>query len=149
MQRGSDERQYCSPLINLPVCSFSRSKIYPEYHTSKDNLKIISQKGLQESLEVFKNIIDAFELGLTPKTKIFCEPNLGKRGLYPTLSKKDLQNTTVQNRTNLIAYSDGTNNIFKISKILNLDLQILLEEYKGLKKEKFFSRMSSPLNQEI
>ena len=67
----------------------------------------------------------------------FCEPNLGKRGLYPTLSKKDsYQNTTVQNRTNLIAYSDGTNNIFKISKILNLDLQILLEEYKGLKKEK-------------
>ena len=137
LQRGSDERQYCSPLVNLPVCSFSRSKTYPEYHTSKDNLKIISQKGLQESLEVFKNIIDAFELGLTPKTKIFCEPNLGKRGLYPTLSKKDsYENTTVQNRSNLISYSNGINNIFKISKILNLELQILLEEYRRLKKEK-------------
>ena len=29
------------------------------------------------------NIIDAFELGLYPKIKVICEPQLGKRGLYP------------------------------------------------------------------
>ena len=59
LKRGSDERQYCSPGIDLPICTFSKSKFgeYPEYHTSDDNLNIVSEKGLKESLEVFKNII--------------------------------------------------------------------------------------------
>ena len=45
MERGSDERQYCSPGIDLPVCAFSRSKSYKEYHTNKDDFKVVTQKG--------------------------------------------------------------------------------------------------------
>ena len=44
LERGSDERQYCSPLINLPVCSFSKSKDYPEYHTNMDNFNVVTEK---------------------------------------------------------------------------------------------------------
>ena len=144
LNRGSDERQYCSPLVNLPVCCFSRSKYYPEYHTDKDNLNFISQKGLSESLEIFQNIIDAFEIGLYPKTRIFCEPNLSKRNLYPSLSQKNSthgnnMSEELKIRWNLIAYANGKNSIFFIGKLLKVKLRDLLEEYKRLKKEKIIS----------
>jgi len=112
LNRGSDERQYCAPGIDLPLCRFSRSKEYPEYHTNKDDFNVVTQKGLMESLEVFTNIIDAFELGLYPKTKIICEPNLGKRNLYPTLSQKGVYDDKVITRNDLIAYSNGKRNVF-------------------------------------
>ena len=130
--------------MNLPVCCFSRSKYYPEYHTDKDNLNLISQKGLSQSLEVFEDIIDAFELGLYPKTKIFCEPNLGKRGLYPLLSKKNSvdrnsMSEELRIRWHFIAYANGSNSIFFIAEVLKVKLRDLLEEYKRLKKEKIIS----------
>ena len=135
LERASDERQYCSPLINLPVCSFSKSKNYPEYHTNLDNFKVVTEKGLQESFNVFKNIVDAMEIGLYPKTKINCEPNLGKRHLYPTLSQKGIYNSEIKNRMNLIAYSNGSNDIFKISNLLNENLETICKEYKILQSK--------------
>ena len=136
LDRGSDERQYCAAKVDLPLSSFSRSKVYPEYHTSKDNFKVVTQKGLEGSLNVMKNIIDAFELGLYPETKIFCEPNLGKRGLYPLISKKNNRNDEINLRMNLIAYADGEKNLFEIANILNKSLSQVCNEYKLLKKNR-------------
>ena len=139
LQRASDERQYCSPGIDLPLCSFSRSLDYKEYHTNKDNLKIISQKRLEESLDVLKNIIIALELGLYPKTKILCEPNMGKRGLYPLISKKNTHNDELKLRMDLISYSDGMRNIFEISNLIKQPLSQIIKEYKNLKDHKIIS----------
>ena len=63
MDRGSDERQYCAPGIDLPICGFSRTKYgeYKEYHTSEDNLNFVSKKGLKDSFEVLKSIVESFE----------------------------------------------------------------------------------------
>jgi len=144
LHRGSDERQYCAPGIDLPVCGFSRSKFgeYKEYHTSADNLDITSEKSLQNSLSILISIVDAFESELTPITKIKGEPQLSKYNLYPTTSQKgtkkkgSFSKQEFINRCNVIAYSDGKKNIFEISKITNIPLKDLIKEIKILKENK-------------
>ena len=135
LDRTSDERQYCSPNVDLPVSTFSRSKYFPEYHTDKDNFNIVTQKGLDDSLKVFTNIIDCFETSLFPKSHFFCEPNLGKRNLYPTISQKGNYDD-IRLRMNLLALSDGKTNIFKISKKINKPLGEVYAELKILKDNK-------------
>lgn len=123
LQRGSDERQYCAPGVDLPVCSVMRSKYgeYPEYHTSLDNLDFISPEGLAGGFEVMKKIILAIEANFTPKVTVLCEPQLGKRGLYPTISTKS-SGTEVRDMINAITYSDGTNDLIDIAEIINVDV---------------------------
>jgi aminopeptidase-like protein len=82
---GYDERQYCSPGINLPVGCFMRTPNgrYPQYHTSADDLTLVTSTALGESLLELLKIIQVFEengryINLLPK----CEPQLGRRGLY-------------------------------------------------------------------
>tara|TARA_B000000475_G_scaffold103649_1_gene84098 strand:+ start:10014 stop:11264 length:1251 start_codon:yes stop_codon:yes gene_type:complete len=124
LSRGSDERQYCSPLVNIPLTGYCRSKYgtFPEYHTSLDNLNLVTKKGMEQSFSVFKSIIDAFELGLYPKTKIYCEPKLDKINLYPTTSTKNNNKKYAKKILNLISYSNGKRNIFEISKILKINI---------------------------
>ena len=138
LERGSDERQYCSPGIDLPVCGFCRSKYgeYPEYHTDRDNFNVVTQKGLEDSFNVIKNIINAFEIGLFPKTRTLGEPQLSKRNLYPEISKRGNIDAETKNRLNILAYSDGKTNIFDICKKINLPLGQALLNVKNLKKFK-------------
>jgi len=82
---GYDERQYCSPGINLAVGRLSRTPhgTFPEYHTSADNLEFVHADKLGESFAVCLEILSLIEnnktfVNLSPK----CEPQLGKRGLY-------------------------------------------------------------------
>ena len=109
LDRGSDERQYCAPGIDLPFAVFSRSKFgeYPEYHTSLDNLDIISPSGLAGSYSVMIKVLRSLELNKKYKAAVLGEPQLGKRGLYPTLSIKG-NNEAVQSQSNLLAYADGS-----------------------------------------
>lgn len=134
LQRGSDERQYCSPGIDLPFITFMRSKFgeYKEYHTSADNLDFISEKGMKDSLKCLTQIVDALETCLMPKVNVMCEPQLGKRGLYPTTSELINGRHPAQTRSDILAYADGTINIFNLAKYLELDLRIITNELKEL-----------------
>ncbi len=136
LDRGSDERQYCSPGVDLPVCTFCRSKFgtFPEYHSSSDNFNLVTCKGLQDSFKVLKTIVDSFEIGLIPKLKTFCEPNLGSRGLYPTLSKADEYGHIGKLRLDILSFCDTKKNLFQISKKLDIKLSFLLEQIKLFKK---------------
>lgn len=116
LDRGSDERQYNAPGVDLPVCGFCRSKYgeYPEYHTSADDMSFISPEGLMGAYEVMQQVIMALEYNRYYKVNCLCEPQLGKRGLYPTVSRKGIYDE-VKKLTNLIAYADGERDLLDIS----------------------------------
>lgn len=128
LERGSDERQYCAPGVDLPVCGFCRSKYgeYPEYHTSHDDLSLISPEGLGGAFDVIRKCILALEGNRYYKTNCLCEPQLGKRGLYPAISRKG-STAGIKAMADFIAYADGTNDLFDISNIIHTPPEKLLE----------------------
>lgn len=121
LHRGSDERQYNAPGIELPVVGFCRTKYgeYPEYHTSADNMDFISPDGLQGAYETLVQWIECMEINKKYKITVLGEPQLGKRGLYPTISQKGSYNE-ITAMMNLITYSDGKNDLFDISRIIGV-----------------------------
>ena len=127
LERGSDERQYGSAGIDLPVCGFCRSKYqeYPEYHTSADNMSLISPEGLAGAYEVMVKVVNALEHNDYYVMTCKCEPQLGKRGLYPTISRKG-SNYSVRTMQHFIAYADGRNDLIGISNILNTPIDELI-----------------------
>tara|TARA_B100000795_G_C22805037_1_gene444287 strand:+ start:4148 stop:5431 length:1284 start_codon:yes stop_codon:yes gene_type:complete len=124
LDRGSDERQYCSPGVDLPVCSIMRSKYdtYPEYHTSLDNLSFISPEGLKGGYDILKKTIRIIEVNDYYKNIFYCEPQLGKRGLYPNLSIKGGSADDLKNLMNLLAYADGEIDLIDLANIINVDI---------------------------
>lgn len=133
LQRGSDERQYCSPGIDLPLAGFSRSKYeaYPEYHTSSDNLNLISPSGLQGAFEVMSQCITALEYNHRYTAACLCEPQLGKRGLYPEISKKGMHSDRIL--VDILAYADGTNDLIDISNRIGQPVKEILPAIEQLK----------------
>ena len=133
LKRGSDERQYNAPGVDLPVCAICRSKYgeYPEYHTSKDNLDFISPEGLAGSFDVYKQCIIALENNYKYRVKVLCEPQLGKRGLYPTISQKG-SSKVVKTMTDFIAYADGNNDLIDIGNIIGVPVEELVPIIKNL-----------------
>lgn len=128
LDRGSDERQYNAPGVDLPVVGFCRSKYgnYPEYHTSADNMGLISPSGLQGSYDVMTEWIQVMEHNKKYKVAVLCEPQLGKRGLYPTISQKGGYEE-VRAMTDFIAYADGKNDLIDISDRLSVPISILIQ----------------------
>jgi aminopeptidase-like protein len=119
LDRGSDERQYCSPGVDLPLVTLCRSKYgtYPEYHTSLDNLDLVTAEGLKGGYDLVQDCITTLENNKTYKVTCYGEPQLGKRGLYPDLSTKE-SNSLVETMMDFIAYADGTNDLLDISCII-------------------------------
>ena len=133
LDRGSDERQYCSPGVDLPVASILRSKYgeYDEYHTSLDNLEFVTPSGLLGGLTALKKSIKTIELNKVYKVTNCCEPQLGKRNLYPNLSKNN-RCSIIKDRMNLLAYSDGIVDLLEIANLLNRPIWELSREVKTL-----------------
>lgn len=132
LERGSDERQYCSPGIELPLCTFCRTKFgeYPEYHTSADDFSVVTEQGLQGAFSVLKDIIDAFETCMYPLLISPCEPQLGKRGLYPNISQKTSGRHPAETRMNILSYCNGRTSIFDIVSLVNVELSEVVNELR-------------------
>ena len=128
LHRGSDERQYNAPGVDLPVCGVCRSKYeeYPEYHNSADDLSMISEEGLQGSAALMKKCIMALEYNYFYKLSCCCEPQLGKRGLYPTLSQKGNYSDAALVMRDLVAYADGSIDLIEISNRIRTPIDLLI-----------------------
>ena len=128
LDRGSDERQWCSPLINLPVVSLINSKYheYDEYHTSADNINYISEEGLQKAFTNISNCLIIIENNFKYKTLTFCEPFMSKHNLYPEYSTLNTK-TTTSTIMNLIAYMNGERDLLQICEITGIDFFKSLE----------------------
>ena len=117
LDRASDESNYCAPGVDLPVASIMRSKYgtYPEYHTSKDDLeRVVSPRGLGESLQLYQGVIEALEADCIPRTKVLGEPQLARRALYPSISKKG-STEGVRTMLDLLSLADGQNSLLAIA----------------------------------
>jgi len=135
LERGSDERQYNSPGVDLPISSIFRTKYgsYPEYHTSLDNFDLVTIKGVTGGFKVAKTAIEILLKNIYPKNKLICEPQMGKRGLYPTLSAGNLNKLTLS-YMDFLQYSDGTNSLKKISNLIGVKFEAAEKIYYKLKE---------------
>ncbi len=137
LDRGSDERQYCSPGVDLPIATICRTKygVYPEYHTSLDDLTVISPSGLYGGYEKIKKAIELLEKNNYYKVNVLCEPQLGKRGLYPTISTKT-SGDIVRTMMDFIAYADGNNDLIDIANIIGVQAEELFDIVDKMKTAK-------------
>ena len=135
LDRGSDERQYNAPGIDLPVCTFSRSKYgkYPEYHTSADDMRLISSSGFAGSFRVMTRCMEILEKNENYLVRVLCEPMLSKRNLQSTISRKGTYEK-VKRLRNFIAYADGTNDLLEIADRIHESAYDLLPIVKELRE---------------
>jgi aminopeptidase-like protein len=116
---GYDERQFCSPGINLAVGRISRTPhgTFPEYHTSADNLNFVHPAKLGESFAACLEILSLLEnnktyLNLSPN----CEPQLGKRGLYRMIGGPADAGLSEMTMLWVLNLSDGQHSLLDIAE---------------------------------
>jgi len=117
---GYDQRQYCSPGFNLAVGCLMRTPNgeYPEYHTSADNLDLLTPRSLSESLVTVLSTIGALEDNKRYLASVrHGEPHLGRRGLYEKAQENGL--------FWLLNYSDGSHDLLDIAERSGMSFQNL------------------------
>ena len=131
---GYDERQLCSPGFNLPVGRLTRSVNggYPQYHTSADDLTLITPQALAASLAACRRIVEVMEsnrrfVNLRPKG----EPRLGKRGLYGALGGAGPEQHE-HAMLWLLNQSDGAHSLLDIARRSQLPVALLREAAAAL-----------------
>lgn len=136
LERGSDERQYCAPGVDLPVVSIMRSKYgtYPEYHTSLDNMDLISSEGLYGGYLANRLCLECLEINETLKATMICEPFLSPRGLRPPLINGVSMAGWARNISNILAYADGELDLIAMAELFKMSIFELLPAVLKLKE---------------
>ena len=135
---GYDERQYCSPGFDLPVGLLQRSPFgeFPEYHTSADDLAFVRPEQLAEALALIEAAIAVIEQDRCLRNTLpFCEPQLGRRGLYGALggdanaAKRNLAMLWLLNQ------SDGTRSLLDIAERADMPFATIAATADVLERE--------------
>lgn len=133
---GYDERQYCSPGFNLPVGCLMRGVwgTFPEYHTSADDLEFIAAESLESTLKLCLSMVDVLEKNeVLLNTNPFCEPQLGKRGLYRSTGGDSIDNQ-INARLWVLNFSDGEHSLLDIAERSGLPFHSIHEAAAVLKQ---------------
>ncbi|MFI5664027.1 DUF4910 domain-containing protein [Streptomyces sp. NPDC051684] len=116
---GYDERQYCSPGFDLGVGSLTRTPYagYPEYHTSADNLDLVSPEAMADTLAVCREAFAVLDrnrsyLNQSP----YGEPQLGRRGLYDALGGRSDTKQAQMAMLWVLNLSDGEHSLLDIAE---------------------------------
>lgn len=147
-ERGSDERNYCAPGVDLPVVGVMRTKYgyYPEYHTSLDDLDLVTPDGLSGALSVLRQCVEALEANGYWRTTVIGEPRLGKRGLYHTMNTPGCgndDNTMIM--MNLLAYCDGTRDLVSVADRINAAVTDCIPIVKTLERHGLVEWRDEPI----
>lgn len=121
LERGSDERQFCSPNVDLPFASVTRSKYgtYPEYHTSGDNMSLISKDSLNESINFLIALIQEFEKNRVYQSTQLTEPFFSLYNLRDVIGAGTLSDTD-KKISDIVAFADMSNDTAQFCELLNL-----------------------------
>nr|WP_321513223.1 DUF4910 domain-containing protein [uncultured Pseudodesulfovibrio sp.] len=121
LDRASDEQQFNCPGVDLPFISIQRSYYgyETEYHTSLDNLDYVTPTGLDMTFSVLRELINGIENNIHYRVTTTCIPQLGKRGLYPTLS--DIHSgDTVESMLDFLTYADGSLSLLELAETIEI-----------------------------
>ena len=143
---GYDERQYCSPGFNLPVGCLMRSVwgTFPEYHTSADNLDFIKPLQLARSLKLCASAVEIIENNASYRNlNPFCEPQLGKRGLYRSTGGADI-GSEINARLWVLNLSDGDHSLLDIAERAGLPFASVMQAAETLSAAGLLSREVEP-----
>src|SRR5713101_1049167 len=143
---GYDERQYCSPGFNLPIGCLMRSVwgTFPEYHTSADNLDFISAESLAESLQVCASIFELLENNRSYQNLApFCEPQLGRRGLYHSTGGTSPE-AEIHARLWVLNMSDGHHSLLDIAERSGFPFAILNDAAELLSRNGLLAQVDPP-----
>ncbi len=140
LKRGSDERQFNSPFVDIPIVTIFKTRFgdYKQYHTSEDNFKIVTNENIEKSFKLICKTIEIFQSQIIPFSKYICEPNMGKRGLYPLISgsKSSSSKSDFKIMMDFLQYSDGKNDLIDISKRLKIEIDLVKKIFFNLKNKK-------------
>jgi aminopeptidase-like protein len=127
---GYDERQFCSPGIDLPMGSLTRTPWgrYPEYHTSADDLGLVRPGSLADTFATYLSVISVLEnngrfVNLNPK----CEPQLGRRGLYRQMGGNTQSKAAELAMLWVLNFSDGEHTLLDIAEKADLRFDSVAE----------------------
>jgi len=136
LKRGSNERQFGCQNLSLPFVTICRTRFgdYKEYHTSNDNLDLISEKNLKETLKKTKLIINDIQKNKIYVKKLFCEPFFSKYKLIRSTRMK--ANNFEKELFDLAAYVDKNYDETELSKLLKKSKDDVVKKLQILSQKK-------------
>jgi aminopeptidase-like protein len=141
-KRGSNERQFGCQNLNLPFVTICRKKFgdYKQYHTSEDNLKILSYKTIIETVYFIKKIVKEINQNEIYKKNNFCEPFLSRSNLINNFGTfENMINKNRKSISDFLAYVDNSHDLKSLKK--KLKIKNIKNLAKILEKNKLISKM--------